>query len=191
MVSRPPSRGTQGRGWAGGGNTAWIRASRVGVGTASQSSHYRCTSNLGCFASPTLLSLEPQPSFCSRWCTISHFLCHSWTLNENGGEGNVTDGGAPGRGVCVPDSTSHAGFPSFPRCSVSNQLGCEPVGNRDNLGQAQPFLPGAAGTQEELLRWCQEQTAGYPGVRVTDLSSSWADGLALCALVHRLRPDLL
>ncbi|XP_036076651.1 F-actin-monooxygenase MICAL1 isoform X2 [Rousettus aegyptiacus] len=46
-------------------------------------------------------------------------------------------------------------------------------------------------TQEELLRWCQEQTAGYPGVHVTNLSSSWADGLALCALVNRLQPGLL
>jgi len=44
---------------------------------------------------------------------------------------------------------------------------------------------------QELLRWCQEQTAGYPGVHVTDLSSSWADGRALCALLHRLRPGLL
>ncbi|XP_037376099.1 F-actin-monooxygenase MICAL1 isoform X2 [Talpa occidentalis] len=50
---------------------------------------------------------------------------------------------------------------------------------------------GLTSTQEELLRWCQEQTAGFPGVHVTDLSSSWADGLALCALVHRLRPCLL
>ncbi|XP_075410800.1 F-actin-monooxygenase MICAL1 isoform X1 [Tenrec ecaudatus] len=46
------------------------------------------------------------------------------------------------------------------------------------------------GTQEALLRWCQAQTAGYPGVCVTDLSSSWANGLALCALVHRLQPTL-
>ncbi|KAI5929729.1 [F-actin]-monooxygenase MICAL1 [Manis javanica] len=47
------------------------------------------------------------------------------------------------------------------------------------------------GAQEELLRWCQEQTAGHPGVQVADLAASWADGRALCALVHRLRPDLL
>lgn len=59
------------------------------------------------------------------------------------------------------------------------------------LGTAQPPLSGSVVTQEELLRWCQEQTAGYPGVHVTDLSSSWADGLALCALVNRLRPGLL
>ncbi|XP_059128477.1 F-actin-monooxygenase MICAL1 [Peromyscus eremicus] len=49
---------------------------------------------------------------------------------------------------------------------------------------------GSAGT-EELLHWCREQTAGFPGVHVTDFSSSWTDGLALCALVHRLQPGLL
>ncbi|XP_055981081.1 F-actin-monooxygenase MICAL1-like [Sorex fumeus] len=52
-------------------------------------------------------------------------------------------------------------------------------------------LTGTADTQKELLRWCQEQTAGFPGVHVTDLSSSWANGRALCALVHRVQPDLL
>lgn len=51
-------------------------------------------------------------------------------------------------------------------------------------------LLGSAGT-EELLHWCQKQTAGFPGVSVTDFSSSWADGRALCALVHRLQPGLL
>ncbi|XP_019661938.2 F-actin-monooxygenase MICAL1 isoform X1 [Ailuropoda melanoleuca] len=67
----------------------------------------------------------------------------------------------------------------------------EPVRrNSDKIDGGKPAT-GAAGTQEELLRWCQEQTAGYPGVHVTDLSSSWADGRALCALVHRLRPGLL
>ncbi|XP_053446354.1 F-actin-monooxygenase MICAL1 isoform X1 [Nycticebus coucang] len=69
-------------------------------------------------------------------------------------------------------------------------LANEPVQMSDKTDAGKPAA-ASAGTQEELLRWCQEQTAGYPGVHVTNLSSSWANGLALCALVHRLRPSLL
>uniref|UniRef100_A0A3B4BUJ0 F-actin monooxygenase n=1 Tax=Pygocentrus nattereri TaxID=42514 RepID=A0A3B4BUJ0_PYGNA len=43
----------------------------------------------------------------------------------------------------------------------------------------------------KLLSWCQEQTEGYRSVCVTDLTTSWKNGLALCALIHRYRPDLI
>ncbi|KAI5617966.1 protein-methionine sulfoxide oxidase mical3b isoform X4 [Silurus asotus] len=43
----------------------------------------------------------------------------------------------------------------------------------------------------ELLSWCQEQTQAYRSVCVTDLTTSWRSGLALCALLHRYRPDLI
>ncbi|XP_070790281.1 F-actin-monooxygenase MICAL2 isoform X2 [Pituophis catenifer annectens] len=43
----------------------------------------------------------------------------------------------------------------------------------------------------KLLTWCQKQTEGYKNVNVTDLTSSWKSGLALCALIHRFKPDLI
>ncbi|XP_069079691.1 F-actin-monooxygenase MICAL2 isoform X2 [Pleurodeles waltl] len=43
----------------------------------------------------------------------------------------------------------------------------------------------------KLLTWCQKQTEGYKSVTVTDLATSWKSGLALCAIIHRFRPDLI
>ncbi|XP_061628518.1 F-actin-monooxygenase mical2b isoform X5 [Phyllopteryx taeniolatus] len=44
---------------------------------------------------------------------------------------------------------------------------------------------------DRLLIWCQRQTNGYRGVNITNLTSCWRSGLALCALIHRQRPELI
>lgn len=43
----------------------------------------------------------------------------------------------------------------------------------------------------QLLAWCRRRTAGYGGVAVGDLTTSWKSGAALCALLHSYRPQLL
>ncbi|CAJ1049641.1 F-actin-monooxygenase MICAL2 isoform X6 [Xyrichtys novacula] len=42
-----------------------------------------------------------------------------------------------------------------------------------------------------LLTWCQKQADGYKNVKITDLTSSWKSGMALCALIHSFKPQLI
>lgn len=44
--------------------------------------------------------------------------------------------------------------------------------------------------EKTLLAWCRTQTRDYAGVSVRNFTSSWADGLAFNALLHRWRPQL-
>ncbi|XP_050081749.1 cytospin-A isoform X5 [Anopheles aquasalis] len=40
-----------------------------------------------------------------------------------------------------------------------------------------------------LLKWCQNKAVGYRNIDITNFSSSWNDGLALCAIMHSYLPD--
>ena len=42
-----------------------------------------------------------------------------------------------------------------------------------------------------LLKWCQSRIQGYNRIEVTNFSSSWADGLAFCALLHSYMPEVI
>ncbi|KAJ1523620.1 hypothetical protein ONE63_001463 [Megalurothrips usitatus] len=72
--------------------------------------------------------------------------------------------------------------------------------------EAMLLNPGAAGAAEmpkkrrrrdsqvhpdTLLHWLKKQVALYDSVHILDMTSSFKDGLALCAIIHRYRPDLI
>ncbi|KAK9876845.1 hypothetical protein WA026_015080 [Henosepilachna vigintioctopunctata] len=44
---------------------------------------------------------------------------------------------------------------------------------------------------QDLLEWCKEMTKDYQGVKVTNLTTSWRNGMAFCALIHHFEPKLI
>nr|XP_046184114.1 EH domain-binding protein 1-like protein 1 isoform X3 [Oncorhynchus gorbuscha] len=49
--------------------------------------------------------------------------------------------------------------------------------------------PGLVTSSQSLLEWCQEVIKEHKGVKITNFSTSWRNGLAFCALLHHFHPD--
>ncbi|XP_020776711.2 EH domain-binding protein 1 [Boleophthalmus pectinirostris] len=54
-----------------------------------------------------------------------------------------------------------------------------------------PVLGGKPNASQSLLAWCRDVTKNYRGVKITNFTTSWRNGLAFCALLHHFRPDMI
>jgi hypothetical protein len=49
----------------------------------------------------------------------------------------------------------------------------------------------ALNAKDALLLWVQNKTASYANIKVDNFKKSFKDGLALCAIIHKHRPNLV
>ncbi|XP_066108133.1 EH domain-binding protein 1-like protein 1 isoform X7 [Saccopteryx bilineata] len=86
---------------------------------------------------------------------------------------------------------SDAPWPSVPqgKDEAPKASGAPPAGEGPAGETQAQALPALVSSSQSLLEWCQEVTAGYRGVRVTNFTTSWRNGLAFCAILHRFYPD--
>lgn len=77
-------------------------------------------------------------------------------------------------------------FNIFNRLELSKLTLIIPGERKDPLNG---LIKNGGSKRNALLKWCQNKTIGYQNIDITNFSSSWNDGLALCALMHTYLPD--
>ncbi|XP_027887493.1 EH domain-binding protein 1-like protein 1 isoform X3 [Xiphophorus couchianus] len=115
---------------------------------------------------------------------------------------DVPDGGPVKQSFHSKDTSSTHTIVSSLQCEIKNsRLPTLPEEETPELRTSDPFevvteeVNGKDDTEDlvnssqSLLQWCQSITNNYEGVKVTNFSTSWRNGLAFCAILHHFHPD--
>ncbi|XP_058821256.1 cytospin-A-like isoform X2 [Topomyia yanbarensis] len=75
--------------------------------------------------------------------------------------------------------------------TVGSNISSNPKNNStgDRKDPLNALVKNGGSKRNALLKWCQNKTVGYRNIDITNFSSSWNDGLALCAIIHSYLPD--
>ncbi|KAJ8308401.1 hypothetical protein KUTeg_013275 [Tegillarca granosa] len=80
---------------------------------------------------------------------------------------------------------------SSPSKSDGGSKGDRKILESVDLNQTESPVHRGGNSSQDLLDWVKEVTKGYKGVKVTNLTTSWRNGMAFCAIIHHFRPDLI
>ncbi|XP_050743076.1 EH domain-binding protein 1 isoform X4 [Drosophila biarmipes] len=76
--------------------------------------------------------------------------------------------------------------------STGSQSGLSTSGPQNNsLKPVEKIVLKTNTPGQDLLEWCKEVTKDYPNVKVTNLTTSWRNGMAFCAIIHHFAPELI
>uniref|UniRef100_A0A8C4TGD0 EH domain binding protein 1 n=1 Tax=Erpetoichthys calabaricus TaxID=27687 RepID=A0A8C4TGD0_ERPCA len=92
---------------------------------------------------------------------------------------------APAPPVIMPKMSTEKS--STLRVGVGKEIAASP---KPSPGPS-PVLGKKPNASQSLLAWCREVTKNYRGVKITNFTTSWRNGLAFCALLHHFRPDMI
>lgn len=71
-----------------------------------------------------------------------------------------------------------------------NRMGLQPLDLKKNYDNpkisANDRTPG-----QDLLEWCKDVMKNYKDIKVTNLTTSWRNGMAFCAIIHNFQPNLM
>lgn len=134
----------------------------------------------GVTQSPFLQSNFTKPSTGSS--NLSDNVKMSQLTDKNSGKISSMN---PGENVAKPISILSNKLDHSVRRNSYGQISAV-VDKKDPLAS---LAQGGGSKRNALLKWCQNKTIGYSNVDITNFSSSWNDGLALCALMDTYIPD--
>ncbi|XP_029368780.1 smoothelin-like 1 [Echeneis naucrates] len=64
-----------------------------------------------------------------------------------------------------------------------------PLPRNFKIQRSSAAMATGASIKQKMLQWCRNKTRKYEGINIENFSSSWCDGLAFCALIHRFFPN--
>lgn len=109
---------------------------------------------------------------------------------ENPGRKNAAASSSALRASTKSSVSSRSARPSARRDAMAKFQKEETPGVRNfKVQRTSVGIAGGASIKQRILNWCKSKTQKYEGVSIDNFSSSWSDGLAFCALVHRFFPS--
>ncbi|XP_034405428.1 uncharacterized protein ehbp1l1b isoform X13 [Cyclopterus lumpus] len=92
--------------------------------------------------------------------------------------------------ITPPHQITTSRLPTLPEEETSDPKSLRPAPMvREEADGKDDAAKGLVTSSQSLLQWCQDITNGYRGVKVTNFSTSWRNGLAFCAILHNFHPD--